>query len=75
MADTIKCVAVMTGFYRNARVRPGQEFDFFGEKVPKWARRLTDPAPKEKPVLGADLRPRDAQKASKAKSEAGHDLA
>lgn len=64
----IKCVAVQMGFYRNSRVRPGQEFDYFGEKVPKWARRVEEPAQKVKPVLSADLKPEAAQKASKAKA-------
>lgn len=74
-AQTIKCVAVQMGFYRNSRVRPGQQFDYFGEKVPKWARRTEEPAPKPKPVLSADLKPEAAQKASKAKAAGAADLA
>lgn len=74
-AQTIKCVAVQMGFYRNSRVRPGQEFDYFGEKVPKWARRTEEPAQKPKPVLSADLKPEAAQKASKAKAAGAADLA
>jgi hypothetical protein len=75
MSESIRCVAVQTGFYRDVRVRPGQEFDYFGEKVPKWARRQGEPAPKPKPALSADLRPEGARKASKTKAAGESDLA
>lgn len=64
----IKCVAVQMGFYRNSRVRPGQEFDYYGEKVPKWARSVETAPPPAAPQLDADLKPKDAQRASRAKA-------
>lgn len=76
---TAECVAVQMGFYKNSRVRPGQRFTFTGTRVPRWAAKVGDPLPAPAAKLSADLKPKDAQRASKAKaagtSNAGDDLA
>lgn len=74
---SIKMIATQTGFYRGARVRPTQEFDFYGDekKLPKWAHRKDEPAPrvKARPING-DTKPEDAAKAAAKKIAGSQDL-
>lgn len=76
---TVECVAVQMGFFKNSRVRPGEKFTFTGTRIPRWAAKVGDPLPKPAAKLSADLKPKDAQRASKAKAagvaNAGDDLA
>lgn len=71
-----KLIALLLGFYRGNRIKPGQAFDFVGDKLPKWAApegevsiRVTG-----KPVRG-DTKPVAAAKAAatKAAKAAGTD--
>lgn len=74
---SIKLIATQTGFYRGSRVRPGEEFDFFGDedKLPKWAHRKDAPAPKVKAKpLNGDTKPEAAVKAVKDKVAATQEL-
>lgn len=68
-------VAVRAGFYGLKFIEPGEAFLFRGEKAPKWAREVTDPAPAAKATLRADTKPAAAAKASKAKAAASSDPA
>jgi len=66
----MELIAKSVGFYKNARVRVGQKFDFTGDpdKLPKWAvLPEADTAAAPMPLNG-DTKPVNAQKASRAKS-------
>ena len=60
------------GFYEGRYIKAGDEFDFVGPKLPKWATRADDPAlltgkGKAKPLQG-DTKPAAAQAAAKSKA-------
>ena len=75
-AETLQLVAVEMGFAMGRMVHVGQKFPFRKfdasgkeRKLPKWARLATDPAAVKKAAAwNGDLRPVDAQKASKNKT-------
>jgi hypothetical protein len=46
----MKLVATRDGFYGGTRIRRGAEFDFYGEKQPKWAK----PAAEAKAFIAAE---------------------
>lgn len=74
--EPVKLVAVERGFYQNAMVHPGTKFVFtptrLGKdgkpRLPKWAQPADQPLP-VKPTV-ADLKPKAAQAAAKAKAGA-----
>lgn len=75
-STVIELVAVERGFMKGRMVHPGTKFrfDITGtdgkpRKLPKWAVKVGDPVLlKEKPK-GGDLKPKDAQNASKQKRD------
>ncbi len=68
----MKLVAFTTGFYKGERIRAGREFEYLGpaDRLPKWAGKPGEKPPSTK-ARDADLRPKAAQMASKAKASGG----
>jgi hypothetical protein len=78
--DVIELVAIERGFAMGKLIEPGKKFMFRAKdhsgkprKLPKWAQLADIPLPK-KPAAAADLKPKEAQAAVKAKAGAlsGH---
>lgn len=78
MTEKITLVAVERGFRNGRMVEVGTEFQFETtdaagkpRKMPKWAKPKGDPsiAKAANVVKNGDLRPKDAQRASKGKQE------
>ena len=65
----MKLTARLMGFYKGSRIRPGETFEFSGEKLPKWAfpAGTKDPNPVKQPELG-DTKPAAARQAAKVKA-------
>lgn len=64
----MKAIAIEPAFYAGNRLRVGQEFDFDGEVLPKWARPADKPMPAPKKVFAGDTKPAKASAASKGKA-------
>lgn len=74
-AKTVNLIAVERGFRNGRMVEPGTRFSFnqIGDdgkqrKLPKWAVKDVDFVPVKQKQKAGDLRPKDAQAASKAKA-------
>lgn len=74
--STQKLVALKQGFYGGSLIRIGQEFDFSGPKLPKWAALKEAVTTREsgRPVrINGDTKPKATQAAVKRKAEAAGD--